>query len=98
MLQTRRPLLSPQAMQGLQHAKQQILDSVVGKIPEPLIQATTRVAVGVALGESAATEETERVFELAREILRCLARDKWKPDTALKLKQLDQGGGRERFV
>jgi hypothetical protein len=95
MPQNRRPLLSPQAIHGLEHAKQQILDAAVGRIPEPLVQATTRVAVQLAQSESLPTEGTEKALHLAREILQCLAREKWKPDTALKLKRRHQGGERE---
>jgi hypothetical protein len=97
MRQTRRPLLSPQAIGGLKHAKQQILDAAIGRVPESLVQATARVAVRLAQHDNEPVDGMpERALELAREILRRLAREKWKPDTALKLRQLDQGGGRER--
>jgi len=93
MPRTPQPLLSPQALQSLQHAKQQILDAAVGRIPERLVEATTRVAVRPMQTQSPVTEDTERALELARDILRCLAREKWKPDTALELGRRREGGG-----
>jgi hypothetical protein len=82
----RQPLLSPQALQGLRHAKQQIMDAAVGRIPERLVDATAEAAVCVARRKTVpAAVMPERALELAREILRGLAREKWKPDTALKL-------------
>jgi hypothetical protein len=82
----RQPLLTPQALQGLRHAKQQIVDAAVGRIPDRLVEATAEAAVCVARRETVpAAVMPERALELAREILRCLAREKWKLDTALKL-------------
>jgi hypothetical protein len=85
----RPPLLSPQALHGLQQAKQQIIDAAVGRIPEPLVEATAEAAVRVARKEAVPAEiMSERALELARETLRGLAHEKWKPDTALKLRKI----------
>jgi len=82
----RQPLLSAETLQGLQQAKQQIVDAAVGRIPDRLVEATAEAAVQVALRETVpAAVMSERALELARAILRGLAQDKWKPETALKL-------------
>jgi len=88
----RRPVLSPQAIQGLQQAKQQILAAVMGRLPDRLVLATAEAAGRLARGEQVPAKlMSGDALELARDILQGLARGNWKPETALKL----QKGSRE---
>ena len=82
----RKPILAERAIDGLMHAKQQILDAVGGKVPERLMRATTLAAVRLARQEVAPADVlSERVVQLVGESLLALAQRKWKPDTALLL-------------
>jgi hypothetical protein len=90
----RKPLLAPEAMNELYQSKQQIRDAVLGKLPERLVRATVGTAVRLARREAKPEEVlSERVVELVRERLKALARERWKPDTALLLHRgLGEGG------
>jgi hypothetical protein len=90
---SRKPLLPVQALDGLQQAKPQILEAVAGRVSEQLVLVTALAAVRLAKREVAPEAVlSERVLELVRDSLRALARGKWKPDTALKLKRVPGGG------
>jgi hypothetical protein len=82
----RQPILSSQALAGLQQAKRQILDAVAGRMSEQLIAATTQAAVRLARREPVTAETiSKRALALARETLKDLAQRQWKADTALLL-------------
>ena len=90
----RKPLLTARALNGLQDAKQQILEAVAGKVSERLVLATVGSAVRLARREAAPAEVlSKRVCELVQDALVALAQRHWKPDTALVLqKRLGKGG------
>src|SRR5262245_13531111 len=84
----RKPVLSLRALGGLRAAKQEIMDAAVGKMPQGLMLATVAAVVHLARRAAVAEEVlSERVLELVRESLKCLAQQKWKLDTALLLKK-----------
>lgn len=82
----RRPILNGQALDGLQDAKQQIMETVTGTVPERLVRATTVAAVRLARWEAAPSEVlSARVLDLVRATLKSSAQKSWKPDTGLLL-------------
>jgi hypothetical protein len=90
----RRPLLSLEAIQRLQDAKQQIVDAAYRRIPERLVLATVEAAGRLARREPVPAEIMSKcALELVRETLQNLAQGKWKPETALKLGRPVKGGG-----
>ena len=92
----RQPLLDPQALLGLHQCKEQIVDAAVGRVPERLVNTTATAAVCLVRRQSVPAEVmSERALELARTILHGLARERWKPDTALQLRRRARGGGHE---
>src|SRR5690349_13022274 len=89
----RKPILTAQALDGLRQAKPQILDAVANRVPERLVLATAMVATAMARHETAPEDVLpSRVLELVRDSLRAMARQKWKPDTALRLQRRSEGG------
>src|SRR5262245_13517219 len=90
----RKPILNLQDIHDLRKAKQQIMDAVVGKVPDQLALATVQAAVRLARREAAPHEVlSERVLALVRQSLMALRQQKWKVDTALLLlrKRLGEG-------
>src|SRR5262249_29033687 len=82
----RKSLLNDQAMRDLRHAKRQIMDAIVGKVPDQLALATVQAAVRLARREAAPREVlSKRVLALVRQSLMALRQQKWKVDTALLL-------------
>jgi hypothetical protein len=92
----RKAILTGQALQGLQHVKQQIMAAAAGEVRERLVLATAQAAVQLARRERVpAAVMSKRALELARETLKQLAQQKWKPDTALLLQKRRKEGGHE---
>src|SRR5262249_29832321 len=83
----RKPILTAEALNGLNHAKQEILDATVGTVPEPLVRLTVVAAGRLARRHAAREVLSERVLELVQASLLSLAQQKWKLDTALLLKR-----------
>ena len=83
----RQPLLTAERIADLRHAKQQLVTAAAGKVPERLVLAAAVAAVRVARRQTLPAElVSERVVELARETLKSLALQPWKPGTVLLLK------------
>ena len=82
----RRVILSAEAMNELQQAKQQIIEAAIGKVPERLVLVTATAAVRLRRREAAAKILPKRIRRLVRNTLKALAQHKWKPDTALLLR------------
>lgn len=90
----RQPLLSVEAIRGLRAAKADILDAVVGKVPERLVRLTAGAAARLARREAPPTDVlSERVLELVRLCLEAAPPERWKPDTALLLQRTLVRGG-----
>jgi len=81
-----KPILSAQALDGLQDAKRQIMEAVTGKVPERLVLATAVAAVRLARWEAVPAEVlSARVLDLVRATLKASSQKSWKPDTGLLL-------------
>jgi len=82
------PILAAGAFNDLQKAKREILEAVVGKVPDSLLLATALAAVRLARRQAAPGEVlSDRVLDLVRESLKGLSQPNWKPETALLLKK-----------
>ena len=91
-----RPVLTAEALQGLQQAKEQIVDAAAGKLPEQLVLATVESVVRLGRREAALGKVLPaRVAALVRTTLKALAQQPWKPDTALRLRKRGEEGGHE---
>src|SRR5437016_1005913 len=89
----RQPILTAQALDGLRHAKQQILDAAANQVPERLVLATVAVSLQLAQGQALPDKVLPaRIAELVQASLVALAQQKWKPGTALKLERRRRGG------
>ena len=90
----RQPVLTAEALQGLQQAKEQIVHAAAGKLPEQLVLATVESVVRLARREAVPGKVLpERVAALVRSTLKALAQQPWKPDTALRLRKRGEEGG-----
>jgi hypothetical protein len=92
----RKPLLTAEALNDLQHAKRELMNAAVGKMPEQLVLVTAAAAVRLARREATPREVlSARIVELVRQTMKAMAREKWKPDTALLLQKRRKEGGDE---
>jgi hypothetical protein len=82
----KQPILDVAAMARLAEARQQILEATADRIPERLLWETVAVALELVQHEAIETVLPERVAKLVRASLAALAQQKWKPDTALRLR------------
>jgi hypothetical protein len=78
-------LLTADGIRPLLDKKKQLQREAIGKLPEPLVQATVQIAQRLVLKEPARQVLRPRVFALARQVLHELAGKRTKPTDTLVL-------------